>query len=136
MELPSCVERREGVPPVLSSSTICIVDDDEGVRASIENYLRSAGVNVRTYGSAEGFLSSQDFGSTACLITDLHMPGMDGIALQEELMRQGQTFPVIIMTAFPTRDAEERSRKLGAIAFLSKPIDPDLLLDRVERMFE
>lgn len=119
-----------------SFPTICIVDDDDGVRSSLENYLRSAGVRVCTFGSAEGFLASTERTVTDCLITDLHMPGMDGLALQEELNRLGRTFPVIVMTAFPTVAAEERAVRLGAAAFLCKPIDPDLLLDRVESILQ
>jgi FixJ family two-component response regulator len=121
---------------VKSSPTVCIVDDDEGVRSSLESYLRSAGVEVRTFGSAKGFLASRERCSADCLITDLHMPGMDGLALQEELNRQGFAAPVIVMTAFPTPDAEHRSTSLGAAAFLCKPVDPDLLLERVESLLQ
>jgi FixJ family two-component response regulator len=113
---------------------ISIVDDDEGVRSSLENYLRAAGVAVRTFGSAETFLASADRLETDCLITDLHMPGMDGLALQEELNRIGRAFPVIVMTAFPTDSAREEAAALGAAAFLTKPVDPDALLDRVEEI--
>jgi FixJ family two-component response regulator len=60
------------------------------------------------------------------------MPGMDGLALQEELNRQRRKFAVIVLTAFPTPEAEQRSAKLGATAFLTKPIDPDQLLECVE----
>jgi FixJ family two-component response regulator len=116
------------------ASTVTIVDDDEGVRASLENYLRSAGVQVRTFASAEAFLASPSWLETCCLVTDLHMPGMDGLALQAELNRRGRTFPVIVMTAFPTDCAREDSAGLGAAAFLAKPIDPDALLDRVEEI--
>ncbi len=116
------------------SPTICIVDDDDDVRSSLENYLRSAGVEVRAFESAEGFLASSDRLEADCLITDLHMPGMDGMSLQRELNRIGRTFPVIVMTAFPTHAAQEQSASLGAVAFLVKPVDPDLLLDRVEEL--
>jgi FixJ family two-component response regulator len=117
---------------VRESPLVCIVDDDEGVRSSLVNFLRSAGVEVRAFTSAHGFLTSEERSAADCLITDLHMPGMDGLALQEELNRQGRTFPVIVMTAFPTADAERRSHALGATAFLSKPVDPDVLLERIE----
>ena len=118
------------------SPTICIVDDDEGVRASLENYLRSAGLKVRSFGSAESYLASPDRAETGCLITDLHMPGLDGLALQRELNRAGRDFPVIVMTAYPTGHAREESARLGAAAFLVKPVDPDMLLDRVEEMLQ
>lgn len=114
--------------------TIAIVDDDDDVRASLENYLRSAGVAVRTFASAEDFLASPAEAETGCLITDLHMPGMDGLALQAELKRRGRVFPVIVMTAFPTDAAREESTCLGCTAFLAKPVDPDALLDRVEEI--
>ncbi len=118
------------------SPTICIVDDDDDVRSSLENYLRSAGVEVRTFESAESFLASGDRLQADCLITDLHMPGMDGMALQRELNQLGRTFPVIVLTAFPTIAAQEQSASLGAVAFLVKPVDPDLLLDRVEEILK
>lgn len=114
--------------------TICIVDDDDAVRSSLENYLRSAGVTVRAFGSAESFLSSPDRLKTDCLITDLHMPGINGLVFQQELNRIGRSFPVIVMTAFPTCAAREQSAHLGAAAFMVKPVDPDLLLDRVEEI--
>ncbi len=113
---------------------ICIVDDDDDVRSSLKNFLRSAGIDVRVFGSAEEFLASDERSGIDCLITDLHMEGMDGLALQEMLNGQHRSFPVIVMTAFPTQDTEERSMRLGASAYLVKPVDPDMLLDRVERM--
>lgn len=118
------------------SPTICIVDDDDDVRSSLENYLRSAGVEVRSFESAEDFLASDDRLDADCLITDLHMPGMDGMTLQRELNRLGRSFPVIVITAFPTSAAQEQSADLGAAAFLAKPVDPDMLLDRVEEILQ
>ena len=111
---------------------ICVVDDDESVRSSLANYLRAAGREVRTFESAASFLSSPDRGATGCLVTDLHMPGMDGLALQQELNRIGRDFPVIVMTAYSTPAARERSAELGAAAFLEKPVDPDGLLERID----
>ena len=118
------------------SPTICIVDDDHDVRSSLENFLRSVGVEVRSFESAECFLASSERLEADCLITDLHMPGMDGMAFQRELNRLGRTFPVIVMTAFPTTAAQEQSATLGAVAFLVKPVDPDMLLDRVEEILQ
>lgn len=116
------------------SPTICIVDDDIDVRSSLENLLRSVGMSVRTFGSAESFLETFDQSGVDCVITDLHMPGIDGLALQEELNGRGRDFPVIMMTAFPTNAAREQSLRLGAAAFLEKPIDPDNLIERLEKM--
>ena len=119
-----------------SSPAIAIVDDDADVRASLENFLRSAGVKVRAFASAATFLTSPYSAETDCLITDLHMPGIDGLALQAELSRTGRGFPVIVMTAFATPAARARSASLGARAFLVKPIDPEALLEHVEEMLK
>ena len=112
--------------------TICIVDDDDGVRSSLESYLRAAGLNVCTFDSAETFLASPYCTMADCLVTDLHMTGLDGLALQRELKRIGRRFPVIVMTAFPAAGARMESANLGAAAFLEKPIDPDALLEKLE----
>jgi FixJ family two-component response regulator len=117
---------------VKESATISIVDDDEDVRLALQNFLRAAGCDVRAFDRAEAFLGSLEGGVPDCLITDLHMPGMSGLALQEELNRLGHSFPVIVMTAFPTLEAQERSAGLGASAFLSKPIDPEQMLRLVK----
>ena len=114
------------------SPIICIVDDDIDVRASLENLLRSVGMSVRTFGSAEIFLEEYDQSGVDCVITDLHMPGMDGLALQEQLNTLGRDFPVIMMTAFPTDLARDQAMRAGAAAFLTKPVDPDGLLDAIE----
>lgn len=114
------------------SATISIVDDNEDVRLALQNFLRSAGWQVRTFDGAEAFLGSLERDAPDCLITDLHMPGMDGLALQEELNRLGRAFPVIVMTAFPSLESAKRSAILGASAFLSKPVDPERLLEQVQ----
>jgi FixJ family two-component response regulator len=116
----------------LDSPLIYIVDDDDDVRASVASFLRSAGHSVLSFPSAEDFLGSPARADAACLITDLHMPGMDGLELQEELRASGQILPVIVMTAFPTDAARRRASQLGVAAFLAKPVDPDALLDHVE----
>ena len=116
------------------SPIISVVDDDDDVRASIENYFRAAGLDVRTFASADAFLASPERTSTDCLVTDLNMPGLDGLGLQRELNRLGRSYPVIVMTGFPTEAAREEARREGAAAFLEKPIDPDALLEAVEAM--
>lgn len=97
--------------------TICIVDDDDGVRSSLANYLRAAGLYVRAFDSAELFLTSSYSTTADCLITDLHMPDLDGLGLQRELNRMGRRFPVVVMTAFPAMAARRVSSQLGAAAF-------------------
>lgn len=112
---------------------IAIVDDDPGVRGSVDSLLRSAGFAGRSFSGGEALLGCGDEGRIACIITDLHMPGMTGIELQAELTRRGWPQPVILMTAFPTDAARVQALDGGAQAFLTKPIDPDALLEAVEQ---
>lgn len=115
-----------------TSSVICVVDDDEGVRESIETFFRSAGIRVRTYEAAEALLASAELPSMDFLITDLHMPpGMSGLDLQRELRRLGRNVPVILMTAYATPEARAAADALGVAAFVTKPTDPEALLDQV-----
>lgn len=111
---------------------ISIVDDDENVRSSIGSYFRAAGLHIHTFDSAESFLACIDDLRTDCLVTDLHMPGIDGLALQRRLRQAGYWFPVIFLTAFATAGARRQAQQFGAAVFLEKPVDPDDLLVRVE----
>lgn len=113
---------------------ICIVDDDEDVRESIGSFFRSAGVVTKGFEAAEALLASPDVDAMACLITDLHMPGMDGLDLHGELRRRGCHAPVILMTAYPTTEARERAAALGVALFVEKPADPEMLLEEVEAL--
>lgn len=123
-----------GSMSVLPEAVICVVDDDEEVRESIGNFFRSAGITVAKFGAAEELLSWQDLSAMRCLITDLHMPGMDGLELQCELRRRGNGVPVILMTAFPSQEARERADALGISSFIVKPADPEILLETVEAL--
>lgn len=114
------------IPP-----TIGIVDDDPGVRGSIDSLVRSAGMTPHCFAGA-GDLLEMGGGRLACIVTDLHMPEMTGLELQAEMLRLGWTVPLILMTAFPTDAAREQAMGAGARAFLTKPVDPDALLDAIE----
>ncbi|BAI75589.1 two-component response regulator (plasmid) [Azospirillum sp. B510] len=113
-----------------SVPTICVVDDDEAIRESLDNFLRSVGMRVRTFSSAEEFIAYE--GETACLVTDLNLKGMDGFSLQMVLLQLGRRHPVIVMTAFATPAARNRSLAQGAFAFVTKPLDPENLLLLIE----
>ncbi|HVJ55015.1 MAG TPA: response regulator [Aliidongia sp.] len=112
--------------------TISIVDDDDAVLGSVVSFLRSAGFGAQGFRTAEAFLASPSLTRTDCLVTDLHMPGMNGVALQRHLRSIGFTAPIIVMTAYPTPAARQSSADLGAAALLPKPVDPDRLLDQIE----
>lgn len=112
---------------------IAIVDDDPDVRGSLDSLLRSAAMNARCYAGAEELLASAAEGELACIVTDLHMPGMTGLDLQAELSRRQWAVPLIMMTAYPTDAARRQALRGGASAFLAKPIDPDGLIEAIER---
>ncbi|QOL81915.1 response regulator transcription factor [Pseudooceanicola spongiae] len=111
---------------------VAIVDDDPGVRASVDNLLRSAGMEGTEFATAEELLACDNPGVFDCIVTDLHMPGMSGIELQEEMARRSWLKPVIVMTAYPTTASRQQALEHGARAFLTKPVDPDALLDAIE----
>ncbi|MBB3974576.1 response regulator transcription factor [Hansschlegelia beijingensis] len=112
--------------------TIAIVDDDEGVRASLASLVRSLGYQARTYGSGPEFLRDGVSEQPACMISDVQMPAMTGDRLQEVLLSAGVRFPIIFMTAFPTEDVRRKVLANGAYRFLTKPSDGDTLIRCIE----
>ena len=112
---------------------IAIVDDDEAVREATKTLVRSMGYNASTFGSAEEFLNSEQFSNTSCLITDLQMPGLSGLDLQDRLLAQGHRIPIIFITGHPNDTARTRAMKAGAVCFLSKPYTHDHLLGCIEQ---
>ena len=113
--------------------SIAIVDDDEAVREAMESLVLSLGHSVSTFGSAEEFLNSEQISRTSCLVTDLHMPGLSGLDLQDRLIAQGHRFPIIFITGYPDENVRVRAMKSGALAFLSKPINHHHLIDHLEK---
>jgi FixJ family two-component response regulator len=116
-----------------ASHIIGIVDDDPDVRGSLDSLMRSAGLTARCFASAEALLDDAAPEEMACIVTDLHMPGMTGLELQAEILGRGWTQPVILMTAYPTDAARGQAVAGGAAAFLTKPVDPEALLEAIER---
>ena len=112
---------------------IAIVDDDPDVLGSLDSLLRSAMMIPHSFNSAEEMLASGLEGELACVVTDLHMPGMTGLELQAEISRRGWDLPLILVTAYPTDIVREQAEKGGAVAFLTKPVDADGLLEAIER---
>ncbi|WP_064708270.1 response regulator transcription factor [Rhizobium bangladeshense] len=119
---------------VSPEAVICVVDDDDEVRESIGTFFRAAGIKVAKFGSAEDLLAWPNLPTMRCLITDLTMPGMDGLELQRELRRRGREVPVILMTAFPTAEVRERAEAQGVSSFVAKPTDPETLLAKLEAL--
>ncbi len=111
---------------------VAVVDDDEAVRAALDNLLQSLGLEVSTFASAEAFLASPVPASAACLIADVQMPGMSGLDLQHHLRKAGNGVPVILMTAFPEDHLRRRAAACGAIGFFAKPFESNALIVCVE----
>ena len=111
---------------------IAIVDDDDGVRASLASLVRSLGYQARTYGSGPEFLRDGVSEQPACMISDVQMPAMTGDRLQEVLLSAGVRFPIIFMTAFPSEDVRRKVLANGAYRFLTKPSDGDTLIRCIE----
>ena len=108
---------------------ISIVDDDALARDGIRELVESLGYKALTFVSAEHFLQSGQIAQTVCLISDIQMPGLSGLDLQEELHAQGYRTPVILITAYPSEQQRTRAFGAGAIGFLSKPFAEQSLID-------
>jgi FixJ family two-component response regulator len=107
---------------------IAIVDDDVSVRDATKHLIRSLGYAAVTFASADEYLRSDCVESTSCLITDLRMPGMSGIELQERLIADGHRIPIIFMTAFFDEHIRSRALRAGAFGFLNKPFEDESLI--------
>lgn len=110
---------------------VCLVDDDESVRESLAELMQSCGYRVLSFASAEAFLCCERAESSACLILDMALPGISGLALQEDLARRSWNVPVVVITSHSSERLRERALALGAVAYLLKPFSPAVLLDTV-----
>lgn len=110
---------------------IAIVDDEELVRTSLHRLLKMAGYTVADFTSAEEFLESGRPQDVRCLIADIRMPGMSGADLQSQLNAEGYQIPIIFITAHGDEKMRIRAMRAGAVAFLTKPFDNTVLLERV-----
>ena len=99
---------------------VAVVDDDEMVRDGTQSLVRSLGYRAFAFASADEFLKSDQVHDTSCLITDVHMPGLNGIDLQDRLIAQGHRIPIIFITGYPEEHTRARAMKAGAIAFIPK----------------
>ncbi len=112
---------------------VAVVDDDEAVRSALDNLLRSLGLEVVTFASAEAFLASPVCASAACLIADVQMAGMSGLDMQRHLRSAGNRMPIIMMTAFPQDHVRQRAVADGALGLFAKPFESGALIDCLEQ---
>src|ERR1700722_8033202 len=114
-----------------ADADVHVIDDDEAVRESIDFLLRSAGLSVRTYDSAASFLDAAPTIAAGCIITDVRMPGLSGIDLLRRLQEMQIGLPVIVITGHGDVPLAVEAMKWGAVDFLEKPFDDDVLLASV-----
>lgn len=116
--------------------TVFVVDDDEALRQSLTRLMESVGLPVETYPDAEAFLDNYDSARPGCLVLDIRMPGMNGLALQDKLAQGRVRMPVIIISAHGDVDKAVRAMKSGAVDFIKKPYKGELLLERIRQALE
>jgi FixJ family two-component response regulator len=110
---------------------VAVVEDDESYRAAVQRLLKSAGLPVRSFASAEDFLKSGQQEGTGCLIADIQMPGMSGLDLQAKLNADHCPIPIIFITAHGDEEMRLQAMRAGAVKFLAKPFDGAILLESV-----
>jgi FixJ family two-component response regulator len=113
------------------SRVVAIVDDDYRMRDALEGLLKAEGFATRAFASAEEFLASGQPRECACLITDIQMPGMSGLDLQARLNAEQIKLPIIFITAHGNSQMRMQALRSGAVEFLAKPFDDEVLLDTV-----
>ena len=112
----------------MNDATVFLVDDDPSVRDSLSLLLSLKGLRTRVYASAESLLATYEPEWRGCVLTDLKMPGLTGIELQQALAERGSTLPVVVLTAHGDVATTRQALKAGAFDFLEKPVDDDVLL--------
>jgi FixJ family two-component response regulator len=117
----------------VSEPTVFIVDDDDAVRRFLSGLIESVELRAKSFASAGDFLEAYEPGQPGCLVLDVRMPGMSGLELQRELADQAIDLPVIILTGHGNVQLAVHAMKAGAIDFIEKPFDNELLLDRIQR---
>ncbi|HEV3332152.1 MAG TPA: response regulator [Bryobacteraceae bacterium] len=116
--------------------SVAIVDDDDSVRGALQGLMKEAGFEARAFPSAEDFLNSGLLHETGCLIADIRMPGMSGLELQQTLNANACRMPIIFITAHGDAKMRLQAMRAGAVEFLAKPFDDEILLDSVRAALE
>jgi len=120
----------------MNNRTVFLVDDDEAIRHSASFMLRHAGFLVKTFPDGMSFLDQVSSDQDGCILLDVRMPGMDGLAVQGALNQRGITMPVIVLTGHGDVPVAVEAMKGGAIEFLEKPYDKQTLVSAIETAFE
>ena len=112
---------------------IAVVDDDESVRKALKRLLRAANLDADTFASGRDFLVSLAAQVPACIVLDLHMPGMNGLDIQQQLTRTGLLVPIVVITGHDEPLTRAQCLSAGTAAYLCKPLDDEALLDAIHR---
>jgi len=115
---------------------VFVIDDDSSMRLALEDLIRSVGLEVRVFAAPQEFLQSERPAAPSCLVLDVRLPGMSGLAFQKELLKEGVTLPVIFITGHGDIPMSVRAMKAGAVEFLTKPFHDQDLLDAIHSAIE
>ena len=115
----------------LGNATVCVVDDDDGVRIAIRGLLRSVGLHVETFRTAQEFLRFERPEAPSCLVLDVRLPGINGVEFQRELAESGIRIPIIFITGYGDIPMSVKAMKSGAVEFLTKPFRDQDLMDAI-----
>ena len=116
--------------------TVFVVDDDAALRESLKNLIRSVGLRVELFASAQEFLQSRQPDAPSCLVLDVRMPGLSGLDLQRQTSEAGLEIPIIFITGHGDVPMTVRAMKAGAVEFLTKPFRDQDLLDAIQQALE
>lgn len=119
-----------------SSPIVYVVDDDPSVRRSLARLIRSAGFRVETFAQAQDFLEQKGWMDPNCLVLDVNLPGLSGLDLQKELSSKGYSMPIVFITGYGTIPMTVQAMKGGAVEFLEKPVDHQVLLNAIHQAIE
>jgi FixJ family two-component response regulator len=117
-------------------AVVFVVDDDESMRRSLATLLRSVGLDARVFASPQEFMRAERPDAPGCLVLDVRLPGMSGLAFQDQLATSGIALPIIFITGHGDVPMTVRAMKAGAVEFLTKPFDDQVLLDAIHAAIE
>jgi len=120
----------------MDEGTVFIVDDDADLRATLVDLVEAVGLQAEGFGSAKAFLDAGKKSGDGCLVIDIHMPGMDGLQLQQKLVEDRIAIPVIVVTGRGDVPKAVRALKAGAVDFIEKPFSGELVLGSIQQALE
>jgi FixJ family two-component response regulator len=132
MKFQPCSLRMIGVPDLSRIPVIAVIDDDEIARDGTREFVESLGYCASAFASVDEFLESGQVHDTSCVITDVQMPGLNGIDLQDRLIARGHRIPIIFITGHPEYGARARAMKAGAVGYITKPYNVEHLISCLE----